>query len=365
MTNEELEQFDMEFFLERESVPYRVTRGVNGEQLQIQTCPECGDSRWRVYFGTDTGLGNCFVCSSSFNKISFVHAYYQHDFWGDTFRAMSDCLREQGWRPKRKAMVKTEIGEVKLPVSEQIPNEQGVVHEYLARRGMTAELCQYFQLRICEFGWWMFKEENETKMQDFSNRIIIPVFDLDGTLKTFQGRDITGTSDRKYLFPKALPGTGRYLLNGHNCVASSRAVMGEGFFDVAAIKMAFDDDVSLRDVTALGSFGKHLSYGDLSGNDQLGRYSVLKARGLREVTVMWDGEVNALKAALDAARRLRGIGLKAKIALLPFDHDPNEVSPDIVRRAFYGAHDYSDALHMKWSIANPYATERLRKQYGV
>ena len=367
LTDAELAEIDMEFFLERESVQFRVGRGVSGIQLHIQTCPKCRDNRWRTYFGIESGRGNCFVCSSGFSVLNFIHHQLDHDEseWGATFKEIEELLREQGWRPKREAMVRMEVGEIRLPVSDPIPNEDGVHMDYLAQRGIPPETAKYFDLRNCTFGWWRFKEGEEWKMQNFANRIIIPVCDLDGSLKTFQGRDTLGTSDRKYLFPKELPGTGRYLLNGHNCVATGRACMGEGFFDVAAIKLALDEDVSLRDVCPIGSFGKHLSYGDPVGDDQLGRFHALTKRGLKELTIMWDGEVNALKAALDAAKKLNGLGLKVGIALLPYEKDPNEITADQVRRAFYGATLYTPQLDMLWRLQNPYSTPALRKKHNV
>jgi DNA primase len=190
--------------------------------------------------------------------------------------------------------------------------------------------------------------------------VIIPVYDLDGDLKTFQGRDVTGKSDRKYLFPKALPGTGRYLLNGQNVIATDHVAMGEGIFDVAAMKIAFDEASDLRSIVPVGSFGKHLSYGDMKGDDQLGRFTALKARGLKFVTIMWDGEEAALIAALSAAKLLTGVGLTARIALLPAGKDPNEIPAADVRKAFYEAQTWTPALDIKWRLRNPYSARVQR-----
>lgn len=310
---------------------------------------------------------NCFRCSQTFNKTSFIHAHFEHgdDEWRLTFEKIEEVLKEQGWMPKRQAMVAVDTSVINLPMSEPISDATPSAKQYLEQRNISEEISTYFNFRYCQFGWWMFNEGEETKMMSFGERIIIPVFDLDGTLKTFQGRDMTGGSDRKYLFPKGLPGTGRYLLNGHNCVASARACMGEGFFDVAAIKMALDEEQDLRDVTALGSFGKHLSYGDMQGNDQLGRFNALRLRGLKSVTIMWDGEPRALEAALDAARKLVSISLEVRIALLPFEKDPNEVTPEVVRSAFRSARLYTPSLDMQWRLANPYSSASLRGKYKV
>ncbi|GAA4525439.1 DNA primase [Chelativorans composti] len=374
--DELMEELDIEFFLQRESIAYKETRGVNGIQLNIRTCPACSDSRWRVYFGVETGLGNCFVCGLGFNKLRFLHHYFGGQDWKTTMREARELLREQGWRPKRKAMVATFETNVELPVSEELPLPDGSNLAYLEHRGFDAEIARYFRFRWCQFGWWKYKDDDGTvKLQDFSNRLIIPVYDLDGELKTFQGRDLLppitdeqralGVQERqRYLFPKMLPGTGRYLYNGHNVVATDHVVMGEGAFDVAAIKVALDEESSLRSVVPVGSFGKHLSYGSPAGDDQLGRFNVLKQRGLKRVTIMWDGEEKVINAALAAARLLAGIGLQVRIALLPHEKDPNEVPAEVVRKAFYAAHEWSPALDIKWRLRNPYS-ERERAKYGL
>lgn len=349
------ENLDMEFFLDVEKIPYRRSRGVNGLQLNIKTCPACDDNRYRTYFGIDTGRGNCFVCGRGFNKVSFIYEYKDR-IWPDTLRFCSDLLKDQGWRPKRKSFTSIEPGEIKLPNSLPLPLSTGENLKYLVNRGFDDDITRYLQLRWCRFGIYDYVDEDgKKKTQDFSNRIIIPVCDIHGSLKTFQGRDITGKSDRKYLFPKMLPGTGRYLYNGHNVLATDHVVMGEGVFDVAAIKLALDRDVSLRHVVPIGSFGKHLSYGATDGNDQLGQFIALKNRGVKTVTIMWDGERAALTAALSAAKLLAGIGLQARIALLPANRDPNEVTSNVVLDAFFKAQIWSSSLDIKLRLRNPYA----------
>jgi len=349
------ENLDMEFFCETEKIPYRKSRGVNGLQLNIKTCPACGDSRYRTYFGLETGRGNCFVCGRGFNKVSFVYEYKDR-IWSDALRLCNELLSEQGWRPKREAVVAVEPGEVELPYSQPLPLPTGENLAYLINRGFDDDISRYLALRWCEFGWYKYKDEDGLeKTQDFSGRIIIPVFDINGVLRTFQGRDITGKSDRRYLFPKMLPGTGRYLYNAHNVIATDHVVMGEGVFDVAAIKMALDTDPSLRHIVPIGSFGKHLSYGAVDGTDQLGQFIILKKRGVTTVTIMWDGERAALASALSAAKLLAGIGLKVRIATLPKDKDPNEVTPDVVVKTFYQASAWSPSLDIKMRLRNPYS----------
>lgn len=351
------EELDLEQWFERESRPFKLSRGVNGMQIVARECPDCGDTRYRTYLNAETGKGNCFVCGQTFNKVKFIHKALGEPPWREVGRHIEEALRDQGWRPRKLVSVAVDDTAVKLPMSFALPTPDGQNLVYLEERGIDADLARYFHLRFCEEGWWNFtKEDGSPGGQRFDGRVIIPVYDLDGELKTFQGRDITGhAGDRKYLFPKMLPGTGRYLYNGQNAVRAKRVVVGEGAFDVAAAKRALDEDTALRAVVPIGTFGKHLSYGSMDGDDQLGRFIQLKRQGLEEVTIMWDGESKALTAALDAAKLLRGIGLRVRLALLPRGKDPNEVLPEIVRKAFYAATPYDAKLDVLWRLRNPYA----------
>lgn len=356
---QELEDaLDFEFWLEREGVSFKLTRGKSGMQANLRECPACGDRRYRAYVNAETGIGNCFVCNGKFRgKLDFIKQQTGLAF-REALAHVKETLKDQGWRPKRVA-VAVEQEKAKLPASFPLPTPDGQNLTYLEERRIGVDLTAYLDLRFSEFGVWRFTQEDGSKAtQDFSNRVIIPVYDLDGTFVTFQGRDVSGTHPRKYLFPKGLPGTGRYLLNGQNAIRTKRVVMGEGVFDVAGLKAAMDGENDLRDVVPVGSFGKHLSYGAPDGDDQLGRFLQLRRDGLEEVTIMWDGEEKALIAALDAGKMLTRVGFRVRIALLPAGCDPNEVLPEVTREAFRKAQPYTKALDVKWRLRNPYAVSR-------
>ncbi len=344
---------DMETWFDHEGLPYKMTRGSSGEQINVKECPACGDRRWRVYLNAATGLGNCFVCNEKFNKIKFTQAATGLA-WRELSNHLVEVMKVQGWRPKRITAA-VETSAVKLPLSYALPTPEGQNLIYLEERNVSAELAAYFHLRFSEAGWWNFKKEDGSDTgQSFGNRIIIPVFDLDGTLRTFQGRDILGTSDRKYLFPATLPGTGKFLYNGQNAVRSRKVVVGEGAFDVIALKRAIDEDSALRDVVPIGTFGKHLSYGSMDGDDQLGRFLQLKTHGLEEITFLWDGEKAALNAAIAAAELLHRSGFQVRVGLLPEGSDPNEVATEVVRQAYWKAEPYTAQLSIRWRLKSPY-----------
>ncbi len=345
---EAIATLDIEAWLDREGVRYRPTRGSSGAQLNVKECPVCGNSNYKVYLNSATGLGNCFHgdCETKFNKWKFISAHLGLSH-REAIEHIKAVAREQGWRPPRKKAMAVNLTaqELKLPESIALPHG-GRNLKYLDNRNITGEVAAYFELRFSHRGKFDYLDENGRPLtQDYANRIIIPVFDLQGDLVSFQGRDITGTADKKYLFPPGFASTGTHLYNGHNAIGAEHVVIGEGVFDVAATKIALDGEMALREVVPIGSFGKHLSAGD--GDSQLAKLMQLKEGGLRIVTIMWDAEKAAIKDAVAAAKLLKGRGFVARVALLPKGRDPNEVAASEVRAAFWRATTIDDSAATK------------------
>ncbi len=356
MANEDIQELldsvDMEMWLDREGVDYRITRGSRGIQLNVRECPVCGAAKWKVYLNQDNGLGNCFSgdCEAKFNKWSFIKAQLGTPPARQLIEHIKQVAKEQGWRPTKKATLAVNMEtELKLPESIALPHN-GRNLKYLDNRNINADLASYFHLRYCQRGQFDYLDvEGRKRRQDYSKRVIIPIFDMAGDLATFQGRDITGESDRKYLFPPGFASTGSIIYNGHNAHGAEDIVIGEGVFDVMATKFALDGQPELRRVVAVGSFGKHLSHGD--DVSQLAKLLQLRDGGLKRVTFMWDGEERALQDAIEAALLVRRFGLVARIAVLPKDKDPNEVAPQVVRDAFWKAVVVDDKVAIRMKVA--------------
>ena len=326
---------DMELYLDREGLQYKSARGSSGQQLNVKVCPFCNGSQWKVYMNAETGFGNCFSgsCEATFNKYSFIRQLNNGISNGEVIRHIKAIAREQGWRQRKttKYSVENNIDGLQLPDSIELPFN-GKNLKYLTNRGISSEIASYFYLKYSKNGIFRYLDGDQSRSQNYASRIIIPIYDLEGTLVSFQGRDITGQSERKYLFPPGYSSTGKYLYNGHNAIHARHVIICEGVFDVMAVKIAMDSDMELRDVVPIGSFGKHLSNG--FGNDQMEQLIKLKSKGLKEVTFMWDGELSAIKSAVRSALIVSRLGLRAKVAVLPKDKDPNEASIYEVIEAF-------------------------------
>lgn len=341
-----LESIDMESYLDREGVGYRITHGSSGTQINVKECPVCGSNSWKVYLNSDTGAGNCFAGDhppgENFGKWSFIKSWIGFEKNIDVVKHIKTVAREMGWRSRKVTSAETsyETTELKLPESIALPFN-GRNLKYLSDRNIDIDTVKFFQLRYSKDGvFWYKNYDGEVRYQDYKKRIIVPIFDMSGELVSFQGRDVSGTSEKKYLFPPGFSSTGKYLYNGHNAMRAEHVVVCEGVFDVMATKFALDEEVGLRDVAVVGTFGKHLSSGSQEGGDQINKFIQLKGERLKQVTIMWDGERQALLDAIDAGIKLKGLGLSVRIAVLPKDKDPNEVPPSVVRRAYW------DAVHV-------------------
>lgn len=344
--NSEIEELvdlvDMEDFLNFEAVDYRVTRGRSGTQLNLRECPRCHGRDWKVYINAETGLGSCFhgACAGEpgFNVYSFVY-HMNGESHKDAIAVLKRYGKSLGWRAKAHVEVPSDENpdEIQIPKSYPIPIN-GKNLKYLADRGFSIATAEYFGWRFSKDGSYGYTLHGEEKIQNWANRVVIPVFGIDGKLVTFQGRSTETEPFQKYLFPPGLAGAGRFIYNAHNALGCKEIVLNEGVFDVGAVKQAFDEDITFSEIGVCGTFGKHLSMatsGDAA--DQLGDLKKLRDAGTKEITMMWDGSPDAILAAIKTGMQLRGYGFTVKLAILPLDKDPNEVPTEVVRQAFIQA----------------------------
>lgn len=342
-----IESLDIEYWLDREGIQYRKTTGSHGVQLNVKTCPVCGCGNWKVYLNAETGLGNCFHgdCQAKFNKWKFISAYLGNLSKRQVVDHIKAVSEETGWRPKKEVNHAQEnvFENTRFFMPEMIDIADAIRKhgsgfrsaKYLYDRNITFESIEYFKLGDCLTGYFQYrKADGNIGYQDYSGRIIIPIFDIDGKTVTFQGRDYTGESPKRYLFPPGLNATGTLFYNGWNFDGHDQIVIGEGVFDCIAIRQAFKKETALNKVLPVASFGKHIS---LSSGGQIDYLKKLRDKGLKVCTFMWDGEVEALKDAVKAALEVAKLGLTVRVATLPKDRDPNECTPEEVIKAFWEA----------------------------
>jgi len=344
--NEALDSLDLEWVLGDEGVDYKETWGSSGRQLNLRCCPFCGNNKSKVYVNAETGLGNCFAGSctqGTFNKWQLLSQIF--DLSGrDMMVKINDLARAQGWRPRPKEPERFDPGTLELPACDRIEDLQAMP-KYLLDRGMDYELARYFDLRWCDKGTFKVKDPTGKMMiQDYSKRVILPIYDLDGNMISFQGRDGTGTAEKRYLFPPMFSSTGSHFYNINNWQEGmDSVVISEGPFDVIGVKRALDE-LGIKNTLPIGSFGMTLSFNEMTSEDQLNKLLLLKERGLRNVTMMWDNEPVAIDRAIDAGMRLARYGFNVRVAVLQDAKDPGEATAKQIGDALARAHEIKSAL---------------------
>jgi DNA primase len=332
-----LDNFDIEQIVAFEGFEYKLSNGNNGPQLNVKTCPNCGNEDYKVYLNAESGLGNCFKCSIGFNKYKFVKASRGLTNPGDVMRCFENMGSLVSYKPKVAVAYRQMNKDWVLPQNFKIELEEQVP-QYLKDRNVDAKLCKRFDLRVCEYGFYHYNDfEERDRAVDFSQRIIIPIKDMNGEMVTFQGRDMTGSADKKYLFPNMLPGTARFIYNADYAarIKAKKVVLNEGVFDVFAMTQALESDIKYSDFTACGTFGKHLSISarNVRTEDQLSDLFRLKEQGVEEFILLWDGESEAIAAAFAAVVQLNSYGLYSTVAVIGGGLDPAETSPSILLKA--------------------------------
>jgi DNA primase len=338
-----LAKIDLATYLDQQGVAYTESYGTNGLQLNIHECPVCHAGGRKTYVNAETGLGKCFhgACQFGFNRFKLVRAVS-----GMSGRDLDDHIasiaENQGWMPKRprKEIIRTDL---KLPtkcIALPVNGKSNIA--YLAQRRIKSGTAGWFHLSYCDNGWWGYKTLEGDKWMNFGERVIIPVLDLEGKMVSFQGRDITGERDPKYLFPPGYAVAGSHIYNAHNWRdgVHNHIIIGEGAFDAWSIHQAIQDVPSCESMLPVATFGMHLSEGP---NGQVAKLLALKERGLRHITFMWDSEKKALALAIKEGLKLAGLGFTTRLALLPPGADPNELSkgvptpPDMIVSAVFKA----------------------------
>jgi DNA primase len=333
-----LDNFDIEQIVAFEGYEYRLSNGNSGLQLNVKTCPSCHRDDYKVYLNAETGYGNCFGCGIGYNKYKFVKLSRGLAVHKEVMRYFESMGNYVSYRPRPTPVSSRELNKDWVLPQNYLIELEDQVPAYLKDRGVDAKLCKRFDLRVCEYGFYHYTDfHDKERAVDFSQRIIIPVKDYEGNLVTFQGRDITGKAEKKYLFPNMLPGTARYIYNADYAIRNKakRVVLNEGAFDVFATTKALESDLKYNGYVACGTFGKHLSMAktNVQVEDQLSDLMRLKQAGVEEFIILWDGERKAILAALESVIRLNNFGFNATLATLSGGFDPAEVSPEVLLKA--------------------------------
>ena len=185
--------------------------------------------------------------------------------------------------------------------------------KYLQGRGFDPKELEFYHgiLGTTDIGYW--------QGIDFRYRIIIPVYDVNGNLCTFQGRDYTGIQDLRYKccpVEKAVTHHKHLLYGAELARNRSRIVVVEGVFDQWRLGPG-----------AVATFGTSLT------REQVNLLTLWE-----EVFFLFDPEPEAQQHARDYAKDIASCGRYVEVCAAEFGvdkngnpRDPGDLTPDEAR----------------------------------
>ena len=296
-------------------VDYKYVSG--GLQIQVLECPFCGHSAKdnRTYVGVKTKLGYCHHCSTGFNGVKFVSK-----FEGVSFKKAIDILNDEEGFASYDKEYEEEIISVETPKTISI-SESEEASEYLSDRGIDSALIEHFNLSYCVKNISV-EIEGYSKTYSTKRRILIPIFDLDGNMLSWQARDCSGLAKNKYLFPPQFK-SNEYLYNCHSINKDADyMIVCEGVFDVFGwFKCGFQN--------AVATFGKKISSAQID---------IVKMVNPKTIYIAWDND--AFGAKYGFCEKYGYLFNDIKIVELPNGKDADECSVSELTEAIRCSSNY-------------------------
>lgn len=285
--------FDILSFAKDQGIPYELS-GKNVSRGWVAfCCPFCGDSGFHLGIPLSGTHAYCWKCAShpldkTLMELSGLSWYEFNQISPDYDGTAS--LQDIG----RKVALGTKI---ELPEGSM----EEVHRKYLKRRGFNPdELNREYGI----YGTGMLGE--------WKYRIIIPIYDKDGQLVTFQGRDYTGKQTLRYKtlsVEKSIVNPKFILYNEYKVVGNMICVC-EGVFDALNMGPPF--------VATLGT----------STTEQQCR----KIAIYEKAYIVFDPEVQAQQRAMKLAEKVAALGGHPEVIDIGGENDPGSISKEYVQK---------------------------------
>jgi DNA primase len=342
----------------------------------VGLCPFHPDSKPSFTVSPERGIFYCFGCGAGGNVISFLMQHLRLSFP----EAVEELARRyhiplslkdvgpEGARQAKKRRTLQELHAEAAAFYQRVLASAGGAgaREYLARRGLTPEVIQAYQLGYAPPEWEAITRHLQARgyplelateaglvlprasggfYDRFRDRVMFPIHDRQGRVVAFGGR-VLGEGEPKYLNSPESPlfAKGRLFYGLPQAAAALRrddvALVVEGYLDLLSLRVHGIEPVVATLGTALTR--EHVR--------------LLKSQVSR-VVLVFDGDAAGARAMLRAFPLFAAESLAVRVLVLPAGQDPDDYvrtqGPDLFRRP--------------WEAAQPwfaYLLDTLLASYG-
>lgn len=332
-------------------------------------CPFHDDTTPSMSVSRDKQIYKCFSCGASGNVFNFIMEY-EHVSFKEALMILSEKtgVEVKGIhlnKEKNKNDKFYEIYELahKYYINNMSSKYAKGAKEYLHSRQIDDEMIKDFKI-----GLSLDKFSNLTKLlldkgydlatlnnlglsyEDkdvYINRIIFPLYDLNGRVVGFSGRRYDGIKDNKYVNTKGTEifKKGETLYNYHNARefirSKNEVIVMEGFMAVIRSSIA-----GVKNCVAL------------MGTSMTKEQANLIRHLSKNVTVCFDGDEPGRSACLENGSELEKLGCNVRVVELSDNLDPD----DYILK--YGADAFKDLIKSSINLSD-YRIKRLKKNINL
>lgn len=301
-------------------------------------CPFHDDHTPSMSVSKEKQIYTCFVCHETGNVFNFIMKYENISFM-EAVKKIADISHINidvniNTKQIRKDNNLYEIYSLSNKFyKNNINTKLGLeAKDYLNKRGINEEIIKEFEIGLSlkdnklltKLLINKYSEEeliksglinkNTNGLNDtFYNRIMFPLYDLNGNVVGFSGRIYNTTDTSKYINSKEseIFKKGEILYNYHRAKDEVRRlnqiIITEGFMDVIRLH-----SVGIKNVVAV------------MGTAFTKNHALLIKRSAKEIILMFDGDEAGEKATISCSNELLKIGVTPKIVRLENNLDPDE-----------------------------------------
>lgn len=331
-------------------------------------CPFHDDHNPSMSVSPEKQIYTCFVCGAHGNVFNFIMDY-DHVSFIDALRKVADKvgIKLDINTPIKKTHSNIDSMYEIYDISEKfyqnnLYTETGdEALKYLYDRGFTDEIIRTFKVGLSSknaltkmlknkkysdellLKCGISSEKDGIVFDTFTNRIMFPLFDIEGRTVGFSGRIYNKKDSSKYVNSKEsdIFKKGNLLYNYHRakefCRKSKSVIVVEGFMDVIALYM-------------VGIYNVIAAMGTAITKEQ----ARLISRLSENVILCFDGDEAGNKATKACSKELNEINIIPKVVRLPDNLDPDE----FIKK--YGVSKYQEYLDNATSLVD-YNISELKK----
>lgn len=301
-------------------------------------CPFHDDNHPSMSVSKEKQIYKCFSCGASGNVFQFIQDY-EHISFNESLQILAKragiALNSDHIKTTRKnedLYTLYEIAE-KFYHNNILTSEGKKARDYLESRKINKEIIKEFGIGLSLkdtkllskifvskkynekiiLNSGLVKKNNATFEDLYYNRIMFPLYNLEGNVVGFSGRIYDGTSDSKYINTRETEifKKGELLYNYYHARNDARQkgqiIIVEGFMDVIRMYTADIHNVVATMGTAVTK-----------------NQALLIKRLAKEVILCFDGDTAGEKATVSCSEELLKIGVTPKVVRLEENLDPDE-----------------------------------------